>query len=443
MHSSRLQRALRRGLQPGGNLADELFRLGDYGIVDAEDARAVCEALERFPLPQNAAAEFFKDWTPLHAVMALFQQVESEEAFAVFFEYGIPHLLRLFNQLIDGPEDGDALLFILKILVMYQSTEGVACLLEAARKPVRQNSCIWSAIFEQFEGEHPYFAWLCKELSDPLPPGFIAVAFLDCVNRAMLEGQLDDHPFDTPHGKRQLEVWLTSSDSSLYTFAASAAASSQFMEPPERDRLLALALDHADPEVQFEAAQASASLGSTGSVKFLKRLCLEPGTSSRACSCLHELGLEDAIPSQALEPDFLAMSDMCTWLSHPNEHGRPPDEIELFDTREIYWPPTDDQRRVWLFKYKYYENDEFSENLNETPSQSAEIKGIGMVGSVTFSLDDELTAAEDPLDVYALHCCWELQVNRDPRAPGKRSVKAGRKILEQYNSGQSETGKTG
>lgn len=61
--------------------------------------------------------------------------------------------------------------------------------------------------------------------------------------------------------------------------------------------------------------------------------------------------------------------------------------------------------------------------------------GIGMVGSITFALfsqnKDNLTLA----DAYGLHCCGELQVNHDPRAPMERSVTEGRKILsERYES---------
>ena len=41
-----------------------------------------------------------------------------------------------------------------------------------------------------------------------------------------------------------------------------------------------------------------------------------------------------------------------------------------------------------------------------------------MVGSVTYVLGEEETGDLLPLDVYALHCCWELQVNKDPRAGG-------------------------
>lgn len=36
------------------------------------------------------------------------------------------------------------------------------------------------------------------------------------------------------------------------------------------------------------------------------------------------------------------------------------------------------------------------------------------------------------MDVYAIHCCWELQANEDPRAPSEHSAATGR-ILSERN----------
>jgi hypothetical protein len=113
------------------------------------------------------------------------------------------------------------------------------------------------------------------------------------------------------------------------------------------------------------------------------------------------------------------MAEMSDWLAHPNEFGEPPTEIELLDTREMHWPPTNDIRRLWLFKYKYAGHSE----------DGTDDVGIGMVGSVTFALFGEATVDLCPEDVYGLHCCWELECNNDKRSPKKRSAAAGRKLL--------------
>jgi hypothetical protein len=114
------------------------------------------------------------------------------------------------------------------------------------------------------------------------------------------------------------------------------------------------------------------------------------------------------------------MAEMCDWLAHPQEFGLPPEEIELYDTREMLWPPTNDWRPLWLFKYRY----------NATDDDESSTEGIGMTGSIAFSLIDETSAGMAPEDIYALHCCWELEANEDPRAPAERSVEAGRSLIE-------------
>jgi hypothetical protein len=60
-------------------------------------------------------------------------------------------------------------------------------------------------------------------------------------------------------------------------------------------------------------------------------------------------------------------------------NGRAPDKIELLDTREIFWPPTNDKRWVWLFSYSY-DGAEAGQPVNT---------GVVMAGSITFSLFSE------------------------------------------------------
>ena len=116
-------------------------------------------------------------------------------------------------------------------------------------------------------------------------------------------------------------------------------------------------------------------------------------------------------------------AEMCQWLEHPMEFGRPPNEIELIDSRELFWPPTDDRRRLFVFKYRYAPRE----------ADEEEDIGHGLVGSVTFALFGEASADLTPLEVYGLHCAWELECNRDPRAPKKRTPLAGLSILRKHN----------
>jgi hypothetical protein len=101
----------------------------------------------------------------------------------------------------------------------------------------------------------------------------------------------------------------------------------------------------------------------------------------------------------------------------------------LHDTRERHWPPTNDRRQLWLFRYRYQP----SQPEDGSESDDLEDDAVGMVGSITMALFGEPTAELPPEDVYALHCCWELESNNDSRAPCRRSVKAGRKILADHD----------
>src|SRR5690606_6055818 len=97
-------------------------------------------------------------------------------------------------------------------------------------------------------------------------------------------------------------------------------------------------------------------------------------------------------------------------------------------SRELYWPPTDDERWVWLIKYTYIGDEEDEEGRE--PSTE-----IGMVGSITFSLFSESTVDMTVEELYGLHCAWELEVRDDPRAPKQRTAEAGCEILREYNDG--------
>ena len=406
-----LQASLQRGLQQGADLSQELARLGDYPIETVVDAQAVCDALRD---PAGAAS--------LHPLASLFQDAATEDAFTVFAEQGLPVLREIFDRRVEAPgDDAEDLLFLLKIFALYKDEEGLRRMQTAVKRNLDPESFVWAVIFESLEEEHPHQKLVLNALRDPLPQGFAAVTYLDFANRLALDGELDQHPFDNAAGLAMLEHWLRSEDPEEYSYAQSATAALPFITNPQRNQLMSLAMEHPDDTVQLEAAWASAKLGSEAGVKSLARYCLIPTHSVQACAYLDELDKGDLIPEEAREPDFQAMSEMCAWLADPQEYGDAPDVIELYDSREAYWPPTDDVRPLWLFKYTY-EGDEGEEN---------EV-GVGMVGSITFALFGESHADLSPDEVYALHCCWELEVNDDPRAPQQRSIAEGRQILGEY-----------
>lgn len=408
-----------------GKIAELADDLDGVPVKTAAEAQQICSLLKSLPRPK---ASKVPTRPVLDALLPLFQQVQSAAAYDVLKAQGSPELERIFHALAGShdPHTHDSLMMVLKVLAMYQTKQGTKCVVDAARKPFLPNNEYWGVVLQEFDSKHPQAMEVIKELSTPLPHGMIAVALLDTANELESEGDEFPHPFDTEAGVAQLQSWLASSKPEESSYAVSAAASLPYLKRPERDALVKLALENPSPEVQIEGAFASAEVAPSGDgVQRLAKWCGDARYARKAMRYLEELERADAIPAAAKDPKFQATADMCDWLADPNEYGQPPDRIELVDTRELFWPPTGDKRRVWLFKYQYD-----SPDAKEEPEV-----GLGMVGSVTFALDGENGPEHKPLEMYALHCCWELQVNEDPRAPEDRSVEAGMAILKKANPG--------
>lgn len=97
------------------------------------------------------------------------------------------------------------------------------------------------------------------------------------------------------------------------------------------------------------------SLGSGGEPEpaELERLAKNPLTRSTLFDLLLTQGRLDLFPSQFRTQVALAEGDLCDWLSHPNELGTAPDEIELVESLEL--PGADGIPRKWLvFQFRVH-----------------------------------------------------------------------------------------
>ena len=409
---------VRAALEKGGpaNLVTALepWDNREFTAADAEGLVAVlAEQADAEPLVAATEGD-----TILYHLAMLFQNDAEDSATRTLAVRGVPELVRLFDAAAARPDcPADPLVIACKMFALYAHEPGVPRVAAAVRR--FPDEPLWEVVFGLFaEENHPHGPLLVDALRDPLPTGFAAVALLDLANTLSRQERVTEHPFDTADGHARLEAWLADSDPAHFSYAHSTAAALPFIGAA-RNSLAALAMDHPDTGVQMEAAWAGAYRGGTAGVTFLARLCEDPGYSLAARRYLDELGEADRVPAKALEPDFEARAQMARWLAHPQEFGEPPTHIEVYDTRELDWPPTNDRRRVWLLKYTYAGRDD----------DGGDEVGLGMCGSITFALFGETGAATSPEDAYGIHCCWELEVNGDPRAPQERSAAAGRKLL--------------
>ena len=433
--SSKLNEAARAVSSDPSAAVEAIRSVARETLRTAEEAEAVVQLLRLWPLPPGVDTGQVVG-SPLHDLVAWMQGVEGAEAAAVFKRFGAPELVRIVDDLIaqvEGAKEGEDtfrltsdLMFALKVVCMYAPEGGLERLHRAARSPHLHDEYLWSIVFAIAAGEgHPWQAGIVDALRDPIPRGFAGIAYLDLANDLARQGQVDRHPFDSEAGFALLKGWLEEREGGEVSYAHSATASIPFLSEARRDELLRLAEAHSSRNVQLEAAWAAARVGEVRGLETLQQACVDPRHALRALRYLHELGATDRIPVHTRSPDFGAMAQMCDWLAHPQEFGRPPDEITQADTRELHWPPTNDRRQVWLFRYEYPPTEE---------GDAPEI-GYGMVGSVTFALFGEATADKTPEEVYALHCAWELSINQDPRAPAERTIAAGTAILAEANPG--------
>ena len=420
--NSRLQQALQEGLADG-KLADRLRELGEYVIETQADAEAVCEALRSLP---PSGGERSCGSSPVSSILQLFECLYADDcpAARVLYRRGVAELIQMLQRLdvTCDSDQWDALL-TLKVLAAYGTRAGAEQVVQAALRPLDDESFLWSEVMQQYSASNPQTPYVYQQLAQTLPTGFIAVALLDSANAALLAGAPLPHPFNTRPGRRRLHDWLAASNHQASSYALSAAAALPFIDPPDRDSLLALAFEHADAAVQMEASWASAKLGSKAGLKCLARCCLDPHRALVALRYLEELGRTDLAPPESLAPDFQAQAVICDWLAHPNEFGGPPDHIELWDHRRFHWPPSRKDRELRLFLYRY----------DDHTGHDPPFIGVAMSGSIPWSFGEQHDSQLSPEDYYALHCCWELEINGDPLAPESRSLEVGHAILRRFN----------
>lgn len=415
-----LQAALQADWTDAADLRARLDALGDYAIEWMSDAELICSSLADL-LAEDGLAQAEGTDSPAMMLVGFFQDPATPETYQLLSQAGLPMLVALFDaKWPQRDADPDSLLLLLKIFAMYNHRPGLERIVTAAKENFAADDFMWSLILRQIDREHPSRHQMVSLLREPLPAGIIGAAYLNLCNQLALAGELLQHPFDTTEGHEQLEQWLRTPSPEAASIAQVATTSLPFLSEPPQGKLLSIACEHPDHSVQLEGAWARARLGDERGFALLRQFCLEPTYSAIACAYLKEHGREYLIPAEALAPDFQAAAELTRWLSHPMEYGRPPDELHLVDHRELHWPPTNDRRRFWLFRYAYH--------LPQTPQPESH---FGLVGSLTFSLRTPTNLP--PEDVYALHCCWELQARNDPRAPQELSVEHGRALLQQAN----------
>lgn len=402
--------------------------LGGFGrvgpqIEDRDDAETVVQLLETIGEGESGIGE-------LRLVGRLASKFESAAEHDAVYELlaadGIDALLELGDLVYAAaahpearPGDLEAMLEMLVAFARYGCAEGGEYAVRMLNEGRAEDRPEWTRFFNALVGDNPVTDVVFDGVTG-FPGGEVGADFLSAANDLYGRHVLEEHPFDSGPGRRELERYLEADDARSFP----AAEALWFLEDVEA--LLDDALRHPDPNVRLEAAGAAASRGGDEALETVVDAVRDPATANHALQVLEDLEKLDQAPQEALNDDHFAAAELCDWLTHPNEYGRPPDDIELLDHREAHWPPTEDTRELRLFRFEYDGAGEHGDG-----EQESEV-GVGMVGSVTFALASltGLDEVPDPEEAYALHCCYELTWNDDPRAPAEASVEAGRRLLD-------------
>jgi len=433
-----LQRALRRGVQPGKDLEKQLSKLGSKTFRTEAEAFDVCDALRQV-LTKGSTVGGRDART---AILYLCNDVDPESpAMEILSDNGIPLVLHAFDDALQGPTGlQDHEIVPLEVVVRHYPDAGLEGIVKAVRKQIAQTEWCWEFIFKRYSDEQIFEA-----LRDCLPTEYAETVVLERANAALRAGTVLRHPYDSDVGLDHLENLLRCHDPDLYSCIAPAVMALPFVRGKKWDELLALAFDHPSEDIRLRAARVAAEVGRDEGFKTLARACLDIRVAERARIHLEEIGREDIIPAEAKEPGFKARANFAEWLADYRELGHPPDEVEIVDHRELHWPPERKLIPVWLLRYRASEAADFRKALNLEEIDDAETeKGetgdrdlsatetaqeagdstdedddgfdfdwrtdVGFVGSMTFCMFGYGVGKRPPEDAYAMHCYLELEM---------------------------------
>lgn len=228
-------------------------------------------------------------------------------------------------------------------------------------------------------------------------------------------GKLEESPQE--FGENVQEIQKTLSDSLALT--VSLCDSLGIIGAAESKQVLTTALELSHRRVQTEAAAALTLLKDEVGKKRLLELATDRVARMRAVAYAEELGFVEEIAEEHRTPEAIAESQLAAWLAGSEQFGFPPSEMELLDTKSMFWPSFEEPQNCFLFRFDY-----------QLPEGS--MSNIGMAGPCTHSFTTDLGNLPTD-DIYAAFAGWHVEHDEIYEVPATQLNRAQRIELEKLS----------
>ncbi|WP_395732684.1 alpha/beta fold hydrolase [Prosthecobacter sp.] len=291
----------------------------------------------------------------------------------------------------------------------FAGAELTAAVLQRGMQP---DSLEWYKIYSIYDIRSPLTPHLVRHLAADPPAGRGGSVVLTHINMMMQMGWEGDHPYNSTQGLAVLKSWLESRNSERFLLASQAARTAAYLKPEFREVLIPMALQHPEASVRLPAAWADAKSGGTHGVPLLKKACVDVQQSVAAQDLLKNLLLEDEIPLEVRDPSFITKSKVALTLANTSFLGEPPLSIDIYDHKDLFWPPSRQRCDMWLLKFTFRPKEGGAAKTGYAV-HSALVNCYFLKGDVTSTV---------PEDLYLRVCASEF-MNRSKSKSGPASKK--------------------
>jgi hypothetical protein len=415
---SAFEQAVEQGLAPNGNLSEQLSGEG-FAIESLQDIKAFVGAIRRMnEVPTYGAPE----WGALSSLLSAAwyrvkdpddtEDLNGRKLLVAEAGSALVDLADRLGHSAASPDRDRCLLRTLELLALCNTAEGKERVLKYARENVGVDETVWYSIFEiYFEQDRDFCRTLLKELSDPLPSGYVAAGYLKMCNQLAMEQKEFTHPFNSEQGLQRMTE-LTTDRFQCYLYQIEAAAT-EHIAPEYADTFFKAMIDQNVFEYSPMAALKSAQRNLPSGLQSLQAMCSDLLHHHAVREHLKTLGREDLVPPDTMSPEFEARAAFALYLYLNATEFSTDGKIEIKARREFQWPGEAEKRTFFLIRF-----------LKESDDPLSPVIYVGFNGESSHCIFDKEMDEWTPEDAFARHFGKEIRYRFGLSSPVSRAVPA-------------------